>query len=212
MTKRTLSRRSLLALTAGAGLALTALPSRLALGEAAEPMIGADGLYTQPWFVQSFFNLQDDLAEANAAGKQFAVLWEQRGCPYCKELHQVNFGDPEIGAYAKDNFAILQLDIWGDRKVTDFDGEEMSERELARRWGVSFTPTLNFFPKDPAAVEGKVGGKAEIARMPGYFKPFHFQTMLIYVRDDHYNQAGFQEFLKARAERLRKEGKEVKLW
>jgi thioredoxin-related protein len=212
MTKRSLSRRSLLALMAGAGLALAALPSHLGLAEPTEPMIGADGLYTQPWFVQSFFELRDDLAEANAAGKQFAVLWEQRGCPYCRELHQVNLADPEIGAYARENFAILQLDIWGDRKVTDFDGEEMTERELARRWGVSFTPSLIFFPKNPAEVEGKVGGKAEIARMPGYFKPFHFQTMLIYVREKHYKKVGFQEFLKARTEQLQKEGEEVKFW
>ncbi len=211
MPKRTLNRRNLLGLAAG-GLALTALPGRLALAETPEPIIGADGLYTQPWFVQSFFDLQDDVAEAHQAGKQFAVLWEQRGCPYCRELHQVNFADPEIGAYAKENFAILQLDMWGDRKVTDFDGQEMSERELARRWGVAFTPTLNCFPKDPASVDGKVGGKAEITRMPGYFKPFHFQTMLIYVRDEHYKEMGFQEFLKARAKKLHDEGKEVKFW
>ena len=212
MAKQSLNRRDLFGLTAGAGLALTVSPWRHALAEAPEPMIGADGLYTQPWFVQSFFELQDDLEEAAAAGKQFAVLWEQRGCPYCRELHQINLADPEIGGYAKDNFAILQLDIWGDRKVTDFDGEEMSEQELARRWGVSFTPTLNFFPRDPAAVKGKVGGKAEIARMPGYFKPFHFQTMLIYVREGHFEGQGFQEFLKGRADELREQGKEVKIW
>ena len=199
-------------LGAGAALALSTLPYRFALAEESQLEIGADGLYTQSWFVNSFFDLQEDLAEASATGKRFAVLWEQRGCPYCRELHQVNFADPEIGPYAKDNFAILQLDIWGDRKVTDFDGEEMSERELARRWGVSFTPTLNFFPADPEAMKGKIGGKAEVTRMPGYFKPFHFQTMLIFVRDEQYAKMGFQEFLQARSKKLHDEGKEVKYW
>ena len=214
MAKQKFNRRDLFGLTGGAALALGALPSSLAFAAKEEDglIIGADGLYTQPWFVQSFFDLRDDLAEASAAGKRFAVLWEQRGCPYCRELHQVNFADAEIGPYAKDNFAILQLDIWGNRKVTDFDGQEMSEKELARRWGVSFTPTLNFFPPDPAAMEGKIGGKAEVTRMPGYFKPFHFHTMLVYVKDEQYKDMGFQDFLQVRSKKLHDEGKEVKYW
>ena len=86
---------------------------------------------------------------------------EQKGCPYCKELHQVNFVDPAIRKYLQANFVVLQLDIWGARPVTDFDGTEMSEKKLARRYGVRFTPTIQFLPASVAATEGKTGKRSK---------------------------------------------------
>ncbi|MYK58987.1 MAG: thioredoxin fold domain-containing protein, partial [Rhodospirillaceae bacterium] len=106
-----------------------------AAAKADEVKVGGDGLYHQDWFLQSFLDLREDLQESADAGKRLVILWEQKGCPYCKELHQVNFVDPAIRKYLLDNFVVLQLDIWGARPVTDFDGTEMSEKKLARRYG-----------------------------------------------------------------------------
>lgn len=177
-----------------------------------EPQLGDDGLYKQPWLLQSFLDLKDDLAEAAAQGKHFCVLWEQRGCPYCLEVHRVNFAHAETRDFITANFHMLQFDLWGPRKVTDFDGKEMAESELARRWRVTGTPAIIFFPNDPAAVQGKAGGQAEIWRMVGYWKPFHFLTNFEYVRGGHYKTGDFQRFLQAKAEKLKVEGKDVKLW
>ena len=177
-----------------------------------EPEVGDDGLYHQDWFVESFLDLRDDIKEAAEAGKQFAILWEQRGCPYCRELHRVNFAVPEIKKYAQDNFHILQLDLWGPRKVTDFDGKEMGERELAKRWRVNFTPTMHFFGKDPAQTLGKVGREAEIFRMPGYFKPFHFMAAFEYARSGRTKEIRFQRFVQEKGDKLREQGKKVELW
>jgi thioredoxin-related protein len=207
----TLTRRQILEMTAAAGtLALAPGAALAATGN--EPMKDSAGLYTQPWFLQSFMELKDDLAEASSSGKKFAILWEQRGCPYCRELHAVNFADPEVADFIKANFTILQFDIHGPRKVTDFDGTVMSEKELAQRWRISFTPTLCFFSSDPASVEGKIGVDAEVARMPGYFKPFHFATMFAYVKGEHYKSKNFQAFLQERADKMRADGKTVVLW
>ena len=49
-------------------------------------------------------------------------MWELKGCPYCKETHFVNFAQSRISDYVKANFEVLQLNIIGSRKVTDFDG------------------------------------------------------------------------------------------
>src|ERR1043165_9974315 len=67
----------------------------------AAAMLTDDGLYKQPWFLDSFLELGDDLDGAAKAGKRFAVMWELRGCPYCKETHLVNFAKPEIEDYIK---------------------------------------------------------------------------------------------------------------
>lgn len=183
-----------------------------AAAEGAEPKLGDDGLYHQDWFLESFLELKSDAEEAIAAGKHFAVIWEQRGCPYCKELHRVNFAVPKVRKYIQDNFEILQLDLWGPRKVTDFDGKEMGERELARRWRVNFTPTVVFFPNDMKQLEGKSGRDAEVWRLAGYFKPFHFLSSFEYVRGGHYKTTQFQRFLQDKGNALRAKGEKVDMW
>ena len=175
-------RRHVLALLAGA-VATGATAPLLRAQARREPLVGDDGLYTQPWFMQTFLDLRDDLAETAAAGKRFVVMWEQKGCPYCKETHQVNLARPEVHDFVRENFGVLQLNIWGSREVTDFDGEAMEERALARRWRVNFTPTIQFFPPSLEGATGKSGAEIEVARMPGYFKPFHFLSMFEFVKD-----------------------------
>jgi thioredoxin-related protein len=182
-------RRDLLA--AGAGTLLLARGRPLL----AEPKLGEDGLYKQEWFLESFLILPEDLEDASAAGKRFAVMWELKGCPYCRETHFVNFADPAIEDYIRQNFEVLQLNILGSRLVTDFDGEELPERDLAAKYAVRFTPTFQFFPASLDAIDG-AGPEVEVARMPGYFKPDHFLAMFRYVADQAYDEMGFKDFLR----------------
>jgi len=191
-------------------LATLLLPN--AVSSASEAVEGPNGLYVQDWFHESFLDMSEDLAEASEQGKHLAILWEQRGCPYCREMHAVNLGDPEIRGYIQENFTVIQLDMWGSREVTDFDGEALEERAMARKWGVHFTPTVMFFSDDPASAAGKSGREAEVIRMPGYFKPYHFISMFEYVRGAHYENIGFQKFIQARFERLEEEGKKPSVW
>ena len=48
--------------------------------------LGDDGLYKAAWMRETFKDLSEDLAEANAEGKRLMVLIEQRGCIYCKKM------------------------------------------------------------------------------------------------------------------------------
>lgn len=195
------------------GLAATAAEQRAAKPVLPMPAMGDDGLYHQPWFLQSFLDLREDLRDAAAKGKRLAVLWEQRGCPYCKELHVVNFREPEIVDYIRANFEVIQLNLRGARPVTDFDGKVMTEREIARRYAINFTPTVQFFPASLDKMQGKTGQEAEVWRLLGYWKPFHFVNSFVYVRENAYEtDLDFQEWLSARAKKLRSEGKDVKLW
>ncbi len=202
-------RRFAQIITAAAALPLAGAGGAHAAGGLVK---GDDGLYKQDWFLDSFLNMKEDLEEAAGEGKHFAVIWEQNGCPYCRETHKVNFAKPEISEYIKNNFNVLQLDLWGPRKVTDFDGKETSEQKLARRWGVNFTPTVVFFAKTQSIEPGKSSRDLEVARMPGYFKPFHFLTMFEYVRTGSYDKMPFQRYLQARVGQLREAGREVKIW
>jgi thioredoxin-related protein len=160
------------------------------------PLLTADGLYKEPWFLESFLNLADDLEDAHKAGKRFAIMWELKGCPYCKETHLVNFAQPRISNYVKTNFEVLQLNIIGSLKVTDFDGAELSEKELAAKYGVRFTPTFQFFPERAGPLKALPPQKREVARLPGYMRPDDFLAMFRYVREKAYESKSFRDFVK----------------
>lgn len=171
---------------------------------------GDDGLYKQPWFLDSFLELGDDLKNAASAGKGLMVLFEQAGCPYCRELHKVNFARPEIAEYLTGHFDVVQLDLWGARAVLDFDGEELEERALAAKWGVNFTPTTVLCPPDRAGAASIA--EAEAFRLPGYLKPFHYLSALEYVATGEHEAQPFQRFLQDKFAVLREQGIDPDVW
>jgi thioredoxin-related protein len=164
---------------------------------AKEPALSPEGLLTEPWFLESFLDLADDLSAAHKEGKRLAIMWELRGCPYCRETHLVNFAQPRIADYIKANFEVLQLNIIGDRKVKDFDGREISEKELARKYAIRFTPTFQFFPETPDGLNDLAPAKREVARAPGYLRPDDFLAFFRFVREKAYEKGSFRDFLKS---------------
>lgn len=198
-------RRDLFAL-AGAAAAAGMVPGRAR----ATATLGDDGLHKQPFFLDSFLELGSDLDDAAAEGKGLIVLYEQRGCPYCRELHVVNFARPEITGFIADHYHVVQLDLWGARGVLDFDGEALEERRLAQKWFVNFTPTQILIP---AANAGAVDLRsAEAFRLPGYFKPFHHLSALEYVATGAYRDQPFQRFLQDKFAILEAQGIDPDVW
>lgn len=159
-----------------------------------EPVKGDDGLYHQTWFNNSFLDLREDFEEAKAEGKRFAVVFEQRGCGYCIKMHTDVLARKYINDYVRENYRIVQLNLWGDREVTDFDGTKMTEKELARRWAVVFTPWIVFFKDDLAGLEGQWGQPLEAMRMGLGMGPGTFYDMFAWVRikgyetDEHFQR------------------------
>lgn len=173
-------------------------------------VVGDDGLFKAPFFHDSFLEFGDDLQEAADQGKHLMILIEQKGCPYCRELHKVNFKNEEIVAYLNEHYVVIQLDLYGSRGTIDFDGEELEERDLVAKWGGQFTPTTILI--DKANVGAKSLREAEAFRLPGYLKNFHYMSALEYVVTGAYHEQGFQRFIQEKGDRLRTEGKEVDLW
>ncbi len=196
MTTRRLTVLALLAaLLVPAGIGVAQEKARV------EPVELEDGRFTQRWFLTSFLDLKDDLADTAQQGKRLALLWDQRGCPYCQEMQKVNLADPDVNAYVREHFNVVQLDLYGSREVTDFDGQVLSEKALAAKYGVRGTPTIVFVKPAVADVDGKTGKAVEVTRMPGYFRPGHFEAMFAFVYDRAYERQSFLAFLKERAAR-----------
>ena len=175
-----MTRRQLLV---GGGAAALTVGTR---ARAEAPILSEDGLYRQPWYLESLLELGDDLEAAARAGKRLAVVWELRGCPYCKEMHLVNFARPDIADFVRSRFDILQLNIRGARMVTDFDGKGLTEKDLAAKYQVRFTPTVQFFPDSLDGLAQRPPDKREVFRIPGYLKPDDFLAAFRYVAERGY--------------------------
>lgn len=177
------------------GLALMAGPLM-----AAE--LGDDGLHEAAWIQETFKDLREDHADALAEGKMLLVIIEQRGCIYCTKMHEEVFPDPEVNAALTDNFYVIQLNMFGDVEVTDFDGTTLPEKDMVRRWNVQFTPTLMFFP--PEVAEDTTAAAATIVTMPGAFGKWTTLNLLNWVSEGHY--AGEEPFQKYHARILQERG------
>ncbi|MEC9367863.1 MAG: thioredoxin, partial [Pseudomonadota bacterium] len=91
---------------------------------------------------------------------------------------------------------ILQLNIIGSRIVKDFDGTETSEKDLAQKYGIRFTPSVQFFPLQADGLGSKSPKDREVARASGYLAPDHFLKMFQFVKDEAYTRTNFRKYLK----------------
>ena len=144
------------------------------------------GFEPEPWFIESCGGLATDAAEAGADGKYLALLWEQRGCHYCEELHRVNFRDADVIALGKKHFRTIQMDLWGKREFLDSDGEKRTEAAIARGRFVRSTPVMLF-------VDAK---GTEVFRMPCYAPPALNLAVYLYVAEGGFKTASLREWVK----------------
>ena len=203
MPHRSLSaaRLAALAVVAGLGLSGLGLP---ASAPAAEPAPGA--LHHKDWFAVTFKDVAEDIAYAADQDKRLAIIIEQYGCIYCRELHEKVLSDPEVADYIKENFVVVQYNMFGDEEVTDLDGEAMTERRAVRRWAVAFTPTIIFLPEE-APEDGTVADAA-VQVMPGAFGKWTTLDMFRWVREKGYEgDEHFQKYHARQIEKYRAEGK-----
>ncbi len=180
--------------------AMGALAGVLLALPAAAANVGDDGLHKTAWMRDTFKDLREDLEEANAEGKRFAIIFEQRGCIYCTKMHEDVFPRPEIAEYIDENFFVVQLNLHGAVEVTDFDGETRTEREMARKWGILFTPTLMFLPEE--VPEDATAPEAAVVTMPGAFAAGTTLDMLTWVNEKRYELDGDEDFQRYHARRI----------
>ena len=165
--------------------------------QAAAWEIGDDGLHKEEWFSLTFKDIAEDIATAKENGKRLALIVEQRGCIYCKEVHEVVLADPEVRDYIKEHFMVVQYNMHGSEEVTDTDGETLTEKQAAKKWRLLFTPTIMFMPEE--APEDMDAGQAAVAMMPGAFKKGTFLEMFIWVNAKGYEgEESFQTYYNRR--------------
>ena len=163
--------------------------------------IGDDGLHDADWLRETFKDLQEDAAEAAAEGKRLMILVEQRGCSYCREMHEKTFPDPRVKALLENDYFPVQVNLHGDTGMVDTDGEELTEKAAARKWGVLFTPTMILLP--PEVDPSKPATAQAVAVMPGAFSPGTTLDLLTWVKEERYLDQSEEDFQRYHARMIR---------
>ncbi len=165
--------------------------------------LGDDGLHKPTWLRLTFKDMPEDLTSAKAEGKRLAIIFEQRGCIYCAKLHNEIFPDPRIDALIRKKYFFIQINLFGDKEVTDFDGTVLSEKKMSRRWGIVFTPTIMFMPDE--IPKSGTAAQAAVMTVPGAFGIATTLDMLTWVAMKGYEtKEDFQKYhARMNAERRR---------
>lgn len=156
-------------------------------------------LHEQPFFVKPPYDFD---RSRKPAAKPLAVLFEQKHCAACDEMHAQGFRDKTARTLI-DRFDVARLELFGSEQVVTPGGRRMSEEQWGRDLKVAYTPTIVFFD-----ARGR-----EVFRIEAYLRPFHLASSFDYVASGAYRKVpSFQRFVQARAEKIRERGGQVELW
>ena len=113
--------------------------------------------------------------------------------PPCPKMHEDVFPNAEIHKILSEDYFVVQMNLFGDNEVIDFNGNVMSEKEIAKVWGVVFTPTLMFMPENIDTT--KSASQNAVIIMPGAFGKYTTKNLLNYVLEKGYESGEhFQKY------------------
>jgi len=143
----------------------------------------------------------NNLHAALEPGKYLLVIFGQKQCATCDELHLDILQREESRELLK-RLNVAVVDIWSDEKIITPDGSEQKTVEWAKKLDIKYAPSLVYFND-----KGE-----EVFRSDAYLRSFHVQSVMDYVTTSAYlEQPNFQRYIDERADHLREQGIEVNL-
>lgn len=137
------------------------------------------------WFKDTFWDLNDDIAEARKAGKTGIMVYTStKTCTYCIAFIEKSLNDPVIQKRLRAQFDVLGLEVIADTEITDVDGKTYVVKDFLKKYKAYFTPTQLFFGKD-----GKL-----LLSIAGYYPPERFMKVLDYLEGKHYETESWREY------------------
>jgi len=99
------------------------------------------------FFQDSFGDLAEEAETAEASGLfGVMIMFETADCPWCLRMKETVLNNIEVQRYYRRYFRVLVLNAEGDAPMSDFQGQEMTEKEFAlEAHRVRATPLFAFF-------------------------------------------------------------------
>jgi thioredoxin-related protein len=139
------------------------------------------------WFKESFLDISEDIEEAKEEGKHIMLFLDLQGCPYCTKMLKKSFiAENETSDFIKKHFDVININIKGSKEITWSEDEVFTEKELALKLKVQYSPTVLFLDYD----------KNVVVRLNGYRSAENFKNILEYVNGKHYKKMKVSEYLE----------------
>ena len=143
----------------------------------------------------------DDLNAVLEPGKHLLVIFGQKQCATCDELHLDILQRPESKELLE-RMNVAVVDLWSEQKIVTPDGSAQKIYDWAKKLDINYAPSLVYFNEKGV----------EVFRSDAYLKAFHVQSVMDYVTTSAYlEQPNFQRYIDTRADHLREQGIEVNL-
>ncbi len=135
--------------------------------------------------------------DLSAQGEQpLLVLFEQKQCPECDELH-LDIFQREPVRKSLDQYRVALLDLWSTDAITTPQGDQTTVRAWADALDIRYAPSMLIFDREGS----------EVFRTEAYLKAFHVHGALDYVLDgDYLREPEFQRYLQVRREEMEARG------
>ncbi len=148
------------------------------------------------FFDQSLGDFSEELELAREEGKTgILIMFEMDECPFCHRMKGTVLNQSEVQDYYKQHFLIFTVDIEGDVEITDFQGEQVSQKDFAfKQFRVRATPVFGFFD-----LEGKL-----ISRFTGATRDAQeFLWLGEYVVNGEYKKISFSRYKRQKRKEKR---------
>lgn len=164
-------------------------------------MAKSESLPTTGKLHTNVINIKDpgNLQAALEPGKYLLVLFEQKQCSACDELH-LDILTRDEGVQMLKRFKVALFDMWSNQVITTPTGNRIKINDWAKQLDIKYAPSLVYFND-----KGE-----EVFRSDAYLKAFHNLSVMDYVSSGAYKtQPNFQRYIDSRADRIRESGEEV---
>ena len=151
-------------------------------------VIGAINSEFPDWFKQSFLEIAEDVAEVQAENQHVMLYFHLEGCPYCYKMIEENFKHSSYTEFLQQHFAVIDINVKGDREVIFNDSVSLTEKDLARHLNVRYTPTIIFLDSS----------NTPVLRLNGYRSVAGFKHALDYVHEQAYQHTTLSRFIDQR--------------
>jgi thioredoxin-related protein len=146
------------------------------------------------FFQQGFGDLSEELEIAREEEKKGVfVMFDDKDCPWCAKMKATVLNQLEVQEYYRKYFRITRVDRNGDELITDFNGNEIKEKDFADKMRVRATPVMIFYD---------LQGKPAYRHTGATRNTQEFLWMGEFVAEDHYKTQRYTAFkrLKKKAE------------
>ena len=164
---------------------ITVLLSSFSLG--AGKVSGGSMHEIPEWFKSSFLDMAEDTEEAAEENRHVMLFLDLDGCPYCTRMLKESFmNDGPTKTYIQENFDVININVKGGKEIAWREDESYTEKELAQKLNVPYSPTVIILDSEQNIV----------VRLNGYRNPVKFKQVLEYAHNKHYKNMKLTEYLQ----------------